>query len=341
MQSLEEVWRSFLEMAHSHHILMSSVLGVGFGYILLRQWLAGSPVRSQARMDGKTVVITGGNTGIGKATAQELMKRGARVIIACRDVAKGAAALKDIHTATRQKNGTCKLLDLSSFKSIRSFVDSFLQEEKKLDVLINNAAVAIGPRLESSDGYEMQFAVNHLGHFLLTNLLLDVMKKSAPSRIINVSSKGYELGRVNFDDINSEKEYKAFDVYAKTKLANVLFTRELSNRLTGSGVTVNCLHPGVVYTEIGRNVTKIDFNWFVKFLLNTVGQALYYLFANTPQQGARTTVYCAVAPEMENVSGKFLSDSRICDLLPHAMDADDAERLWHISEEMVKLRKQE
>ncbi|XP_048259619.1 retinol dehydrogenase 12-like isoform X1 [Haliotis rufescens] len=341
MESLEEMWRSLVGLTHSHHILMSSVLGVGFGYILLRQWLVGSPVRSQARMDGKTVLITGGNTGIGKATAQELMKRGARVIIACRDVVKGAAALKDIHVANSQNQGACKLLDLASFQSIRSFVDNFLQEEKKLDVLINNAAVAIGPRLESRDGYEMQFAVNHLGHFLLTNLLLDVMKKSAPSRIINVSSKGYAMGKMNFDDINSKKEYKAFDVYAKSKLANVLFTRELSSRLRGSGVTVNCLHPGVVYTEIGRNVTQLDFNWLIKFLLGTVGEALYYLFANTPKQGARTTVYCAVAPEMENISGKFLSDSRICDLLPHAMDADDAERLWCLSEEMVKLKKQE
>ena len=206
-----------------------------------------------------------------------------------------------------------------------------LKEEPRLDVLINNAGVFQCPYMKTEDGFEMQFGVNHLGHFLLTNLLLGLLKSSAPSRIVVVSSKLYKYGDINFEDLNSEQSYNKSFCYSRSKLANILFTRELARRLEGTSVTVNVLHPGVVRTNLGRH---IHIPLLVRPLFNLVSWA----FFKTPEEGAQTAVYLASSPEVEGVSGRYFGDCKE-ELLPKAMDESVARKLWDISEVMVGILK--
>lgn len=217
-------------------------------------FVRGTPCRSRQRMDGKTVIVTGANTGIGKLTAQELARRGARVVMACRDVARGEAALSEVRERSGSENVVLKRLDLSSCASIRQFSEEVLQEEAAIHVLLCNAGVMITPTFQrTADGFEQQFGVNHLGHFLLTNLLLDRIKASAPSRIVVVSSSANYFGSLDFDDMMFEKGYNKYKAYARSKLANVMFGRELAKRLEGTGVSVYSLHPGSIRTELQRH----------------------------------------------------------------------------------------
>uniref|UniRef100_A0ABI7X652 5'-nucleotidase, cytosolic IB n=1 Tax=Felis catus TaxID=9685 RepID=A0ABI7X652_FELCA len=206
------------------------------------------------------------------------------------------------------------------------------QEEPRLDVLINNAGIFQCPYMKTEDGFEMQFGVNHLGHFLLTNLLLGLLKSSAPSRIVVVSSKLYKYGDINFEDLNSEQSYNKSFCYSRSKLANILFTRELARRLEGTNVTVNVLHPGIVRTNLGRH---IHIPLLVKPLFNLVSWA----FFKTPVEGAQTSVYLASSPEVEGVSGKYFGDCKEEALLPKAMDESVTRKLWDISEVMVGILK--
>ena len=220
-----------------------------------KRYFQGPRCHSTKRLEGKTVVITGGNTGIGKETAVDLAKRGAKVIVGCRNMEKGKAALKEIQERSGSTDVFLEKLDLASLDSVRKFADSILKRASRLNILINNAGIMMCPYQKTKDGFEMQFGTNHLGHFLLTMLLLELIKKSAPSRIINVSSIGHTLGsgKIHFDDINFERDYTPYEAYFHSKLANVLFTRELSKRLEGSHVTVNSLHPGAVKTDLERH----------------------------------------------------------------------------------------
>ncbi|XP_027711459.1 retinol dehydrogenase 14 isoform X2 [Vombatus ursinus] len=206
------------------------------------------------------------------------------------------------------------------------------REEPRLDVLINNAGVFQCPYMKTEDGFEMQFGVNHLGHFLLTNLLLDRLKDSAPSRIVVVSSKLYKYGEINFEDLNSELNYNKSFCYSQSKLANILFTRELARRLEGTNVTVNVLHPGIARTNLGRH---INIPLLVKPLFNLVSWA----FFKSPSEGAQTSIYLASSAEVEGVSGKYFGDCKEEDLLPKAMDDSVARKLWDISEVMVGMLK--
>ncbi|PKK32972.1 retinol dehydrogenase 14 (all-trans/9-cis/11-cis) [Columba livia] len=212
------------------------------------------------------------------------------------------------------------------------FFLSYLKEEPRLDVLINNAGIFQCPYMKTEDGFEMQFGVNHLGHFLLTNLLLGLLKNSAPSRIVVVSSKLYKYGEINFEDLNSEISYNKSFCYSRSKLANILFARELARRLEGTGVTVNSLHPGIVRTNLGRYV---NIPLLAKPLFNLVSWA----FFKTPLEGAKTSVYLASSPDVEGVSGKYFGDCKEEELLPKAMDDLVARKLWDISEVMVGLLK--
>lgn len=232
-------------------------LGIGVSFVFIRRYFAGGVCRSKAMMTGKTVVITGANTGIGKETALDLAKRKAKVILACRDPEKGKKAASDIIKKSGNPNVVFRRLDLASFDSIRTFAIELLSEEPAIDVLINNAGVMQCPYWKTADGNEMQFGVNHLGHFLLTNLLLERLMQAPAARIVVVSSRFYErINAIKFDDINSEKSYDPSEAYAQSKLANILFTRALAKRLEGTSVIVNCLHPGVVRTELGRHMMK-------------------------------------------------------------------------------------
>ena len=217
-------------------------------------FVIGVPCKSKRRMDGKTVIITGANTGIGKETALDLANRGARVILACRDEKKATIAVDDIKKKTNNQNVIFKKLDLASLASVRQFSEEILQEEEHIDVLINNAGVMVPPYTLTEDGFELQFGVNHLGHFLLTNLLLDRIKQSTPSRIVNVSSLAHTMGYLDFNDMMWSKRYQAQLAYGRSKLANIMFTCELSKRLEGTGVFVYSLHPGSIKTELIRHV---------------------------------------------------------------------------------------
>lgn len=205
----------------------------------------------------------------------------------------------------------------------------FIEEEKRLDILINNAGVMAIPKCLTKDGFEMQIGVNHIGHFLLTNLLLDMLKASSPSRIINLSSCAHQWGSINKDDLNSEKSYSRYKAYFQSKLANVLFTKALAKRLEGSGVTVNAVHPGIVKTELGRYLAHS----YIRKLVNP----LMYFFFKTPKSGAQTTLAVALEPELEKVTGKYFSDCKIKKEVAAGRDDEVAEWLWKTSDEWTKL----
>ena len=299
-------------------------------YRLIRKFAAGGVCKSKARMDGKTVIVTGANTGIGKETALDLARRGARVIMACRDLTKGAAALKYIVERTGNTKVTLRELDLASIKSIRKFAEDINQNESQLHVLVNNAGLFNSSQLiKTEDGFEMTMGVNHLGHFLLTNLLLDWLKNSSPARIVVVSSSSHQslTKEMKFDNINSEKLYNNWDSYGQSKLANILFARELAKRLEGSGVTVNSLHPGVVSTELPR---------YLPFFLRCVGKTGSILY-KTPEQGAQTTIHVAVHEELEGVSGLYFADCKPIEPSKEAQDDGAAKKLWEMSADLVGL----
>ena len=213
--------------------------------------------KSKAKLTGKTVIITGANTGIGKETAIELAKRKAKVILACRNPDRGREAERDIRLKSGSEDVIYHHLDLASLSSVHQFAETILQEESHIDILINNAGIMACPQWKTEDGFEMQFGVNHLGHFLLTNLLLDRLKEAPSARIINVTSSRYKLsGGLNFDDLNNEEDYNPYRTYCHSKLANILFTRSLAGRLEGTRVTANCLHPGVCWSELMRHIEK-------------------------------------------------------------------------------------
>lgn len=285
------------------------------------------PWSSTQRLDGKTVVITGANTGIGKETAIDLAKRGARVIMACRDMEKGQAALKEVVENSANEHVSLMKLDLSDSKSIREFADNVNKEEEKLHILLNNAGVMVCPFGKTADGFEMQIGVNHMGHFLLTYLLLDLIKKSAPARIINVSSMAHLFGSINLDDINSEKSYDKRAAYAQSKLANILFTRSLAKRLEGTGVTAYSLHPGVVQTDLWRHLSGPQ-----QIMMKVVSP-----FTKSSSQGAQTSIYCAVEPSLEKESGGYYSDCAPAKCSAKAEDDDMAQRLWELSCRLLSI----
>lgn len=310
------------------YILRISAFGsfVG-GVILFKEALGGSNYNGTEDLTGKTVIITGTNTGIGKETALEMAKRRARVIMACRNMEACKEARRSIALETRNKHVYCQECDLASQESIRSFAKEIKERESRVDILINNAGVMRCKKSATKEGIELQLGTNHMGHFLLTNLLLDKVKASAPSRIVNLSSSAHHRGRINFSDLNSDEKYDEGEAYSQSKLANILFTRELAERLTGSGVTCNAVHPGIVFTDIGRHMS-INNSWLAKIFLYPFLWALL----KTPRQGAQTTIYVALNSELENVSGKYFSNKAEAQVSEAALDREAAKRLWAISE---------
>ncbi|XP_061777616.1 retinol dehydrogenase 12, like [Nerophis ophidion] len=285
------------------------------------------PWRSAERLEGKTVLITGANTGIGKETAVDLAGRGAKIIMACRDMEKAQAATKEVIERSGNDNVVCMKLDLADSKSITEFAQAINQGEPKLNILINNAGVMVCPYGKTADGFEMQIGINHMGHVLLTYLLLDLIKRSAPARIVTVSSMAHSWGTIKLDDINSEKHYDKQKAYAQSKLANVLFTRSLAKRLQGTGVTAYSLHPGVVQTDLWRHL-----NGPQRFMMKLVSP-----FTKSSEKGAKTTIYCAVDPALENESGGYYSDCAPANCSAEGKDDALAQKLWELSCQMLNI----
>ena len=280
----------------------------------------------RSNMNGKVCLVTGANSGIGKEAALGLARVGATVVIVARDRKKGEATVSEIRQATGNQNVNLILADLSSMKSVSDLASTFLGEYPSLHVLINNAGTYLPKRITSADGYEAVFATNHLGHFLLTSLLLDLLKSSAPSRIINVTSDAHRGAEIDFEDLMQEKKYSAFKAYHQSKLANVLFTYQLSKLLEGTGVTVNCLHPGVVRTGFGKDMGG----------LFSISVKLAGPFMMRPAKAAQALVYMTSAPELEKVSGKHFAKGREKESSRESHDMNAAERLWQVSEELTR-----
>jgi len=283
-------------------------------------------------MQGKTVVVTGGNSGIGFETASALAAMGARVLVTARNADKGRAAVAEL-AQRLDGEGQFQLVvfDLADLSSVRRGAAEILELAPRLDVLVNNAGVVLSERAETVDRLEATFATNHLGPFLLTNLLLARIRESAPSRIVNVASTAHASARkgIPFDDLQSEKHYAGMRVYGRSKLANILFTLELARRLEGSRVTANSLHPGTVRTGYGADG---DARGLLAF-----GIKISSPFFLSPANGARTSIYLASSPDVAGVSGEYFVKCRPKEPKRWAQDPDAARRLWQVSEELVGL----
>ena len=282
-------------------------------------------------MTGKTVVVTGGNSGIGLETAAALAAMGARVLVTARNADRGRAAVAEIADRTDGAQIQLVVFDLADLSSVRRGAAEILEQAPRLDVLVNNAGLVLSERAVTVDGYEATFAINHLGPFLLTNLLLDRMRASAPARIVNVASTAHNSARkgIPFDDLQSEGRYRGMRVYSQSKLANILFTLELARRLDGTGVVANSLHPGTVRTGYGADG---DARGFLSFGLKVAGP-----FFLSPAKGARTSVYLASSSEVDGVSGEYFVKCKPRTPRRWARDPEAAQRLWQVSEQLVGL----
>ncbi|XP_058118582.1 retinol dehydrogenase 14 isoform X2 [Anopheles ziemanni] len=282
---------------------------------------------SARNMEGKTVIITGANSGIGKETARDLAKRGARIIMACRNMETAKQAQDEIVKETGNQNVVVLKLDLSSQASVREFAAEVLRTERKLDVLVHNAGFAETFRKSKSvDGIEFTMATNHYGPFLLTHLLIDLLKRSTPSRIVVVASELYRFASVNLSNLNPVNTMPAY-LYYVSKCANIMFTRELARRLEGTSVTANCLHPGMIDSGIWRNVP---------FPL-TLPMRLIKSFFKTNAEGAQTSLYLACSEEVEGVTGKYFMDCKEAGLSAGICDMERARQLWEESVKIVNL----
>lgn len=280
-------------------------------------------------MTGRTAVITGGNAGIGKATARALVRLGAKVVITSRDPVRGTQAVDDIRKESASDSIECVSLDLASLASVRSCALELTQRLPSIHLLDLNAGGVLSERQLTEDGLETQFQVNHLGHFLLTHLLLECLKESAPARVVVVSSWGHTRARqgLDFDDLQWERRpYRGMEVYCATKLMNLYFTFELAARLKGSGVAVNAFDPGFVASEFAHGG---DTRWL------TVGFRIARPFARSPARGARTAVSLAASPEIAAISGKYFVDCRQREPSKAARDEEAARRLWEVSERLI------
>lgn len=282
-----------------------------------------------SNLQGKTVLISGATNGIGKQSALELAKMGAQVVIIGRNKTKTEESLREIQSGSGNKDVHALIADLSSMAEVRRVAADFRKSYSRLDVLLNNAGAVFASRQETVDGYEMTFALNHLSYFLLTNLLLDMVKASAPSRIVNVSSDAHTSAALNFDDLQNKQSYGmgGFRAYGQSKLMNIMFTYELARRLAGTGVTVNALHPGVVNTGFGRNNKGL-----MSIAMNVIS-----LFTIKPEDGAKTSVYLASSPEVEGVTGKYFDKCKAKQSTAVSYDEAAQKRLWTVSEQLTGL----
>jgi len=279
-------------------------------------------------MDGKVCIVTGSNSGIGKETALALAEMGATVVMAVRDAEKGENARAEILEQTGNTKTDLMICDVASLDSIRQFAREFTEKYDRLDVLINNAGCTIHKRQVTIDGFERTLAVNYLGPFLLTHELLTILKSSAPSRVINLTSGIHFRAKVDFDDLQKERKYKAMDAYGEAKLMVVMYTYELARRLEGTGVSVNVVHPGFAATNMGSNMGALRYKIMFKMIRPLQISA---------KKGAETSVYVAGSPELEGVTGKYFAKSQEQPSSELSYDEEAQKRLWAITEGLLGL----
>ena len=275
------------------------------------------------RLQGKTAIVTGANSGMGMATVRALSDMGARVIMLCRSEKRGREALERLNSE-KPRDLDLILCDLGDYDSVRSFVSKVRESYSRIDILVNNAGFISLDRHETKEGLECQFGINHIGHFLLTTSLLDLMGKG--SRIVVVASGAHKTGKIHFDDINLHKGFNVIKAYSQSKLANVLFTRELARRVKDKGITVNCCHPGAVATNIGID-RETGFGKTVTGLLKP--------FFQTPEQGARTAVFLATDDSVADVSGEYFYKCKIAKSSERSKDMELAKELFEFSEKLI------
>lgn len=279
-------------------------------------------------LQGKTCIVTGATSGIGEATAHELAARGANLGVVCRNREKGERTVESIRRQSPDATVQLFQADLESQEQIRGLAAALLEAYPEIHVLVNNAGVVNLGYSETVDGIETTFAVNHLAYFLLTNLLIDRLRASAPARIVNVASDAHKfVSAMNFDDLGFKEKFASMRVYGHSKLANILFTRELARRLEGSAVTVNAVHPGAVSTGLGGQN-----GWWAQAIMKILG-----VFFKAPDRGAETSVFLATSSEVDGVSGRYFANRKELEPAAPARDDQAAERLWTISEEMTGL----
>jgi NAD(P)-dependent dehydrogenase (short-subunit alcohol dehydrogenase family) len=282
-------------------------------------------------LTGKIAVITGGNSGIGKQTAVELARLGAHVVIAARDPAKAAAAVTEVQERAGAGDRVETIpIDLASFASVRKFVETYRVRHDRLDILINNAGCVLARRIVTEDGHEAQFQINHLGHFLLTHLLRETLVRSAPARVVNIASDAHKGARngLDFDDLDWQRgRYRGFQAYSRTKLMNILYTRELARHCDPGQVTANCLHPGFVASYFGR---ERDLGWW-----GDIGMQLARPFAISVQKGAVTPVYVASSSDLAGITGQYFVKCKATAPSDAGQDDEAAARLWKVSAEIT------
>lgn len=281
-------------------------------------------------MKGKNILITGANSGIGKATAISLAKKGATIYMVCRSGKRALEAKNEIIKKTQNPNIHIFLCDLSSMGSIQEYGEKLRESVSHLDVVINNAGAMFGSRMESIDGLEMTFALNHIGYFLNTHYCLDLLRKGEMKRIVNVASIGHKTaGKLDFSDLQSKKgTYRQFVVYGRSKLYNIYFNTILAEKIEHEGITVNCLHPGVVSTNFGQSA-----NWYMKLAL-----PLGRKFMISPQKGCFASVYLASSPEVKGVTGKYFDKKKIIKPSKDARNKVYAQQIWDQTQQICGIQ---
>jgi NAD(P)-dependent dehydrogenase (short-subunit alcohol dehydrogenase family) len=294
-------------------------------------------------MEGRICLVTGSTSGIGTVTALELARMGATVVMVARNPGKGEETLEQVRAASGNSSGDLLFADLGSLDQVRRLASEFENRYRRLHVLVNNAGTIFPEQETTEDGFETTFAVNHLAPFLLTNLTLGLLKKSAPARIVNVASASHSFGTLDHIRVRGEKQWwglrAGWRAYNQSKLANVLFTYELARRLEGTGVTANCLHPGMVATRAASGSPGIVWrliNRYRPFLVNSL-LGMPRTFLLTPEQGAETLVFLASSPEVEGITGKYFVRKVEAKSSRESYDPVLAERLWRLDEELVGL----
>jgi NAD(P)-dependent dehydrogenase (short-subunit alcohol dehydrogenase family) len=281
-----------------------------------------SILEQESPMPTKTIVVTGGTSGIGEVAAIRLAEQGARIVLIARDRARADTTLAKLNKANPAATHAVHLADLSSIAEMKRVAAEVAAAEPAIDVLINNAGAVFTSRQESVDGLEMTFAVNHMAYFVVTNILLPNLKATPGARIVSTASMAHSSGKIDFDDLQLRKSYSTFRAYGNSKLMNILFTRELARRLEGAGVTANCLHPGGVATRFGSNNSGF---------LAVVFKVAISIAGISPEKGARTIIHLASSPDVATISGEYFYKCKVIDPSAAAQSDEDAKRLWDAS----------